>query len=77
MYHVSAQGVDERMINVQYYYYYLLRAASVTQGWNGYRKRESAQKVYSEEKIFPPLLLGLKPATFRSRVPARGGTLIT
>ena len=23
MYHVSAQGVDERMINVQYYYYYL------------------------------------------------------
>ena len=23
MYHVSAQGVDERMINVHYYYYYL------------------------------------------------------
>ena len=23
MYHVSAQGVDERMINVYYYYYYL------------------------------------------------------
>jgi len=23
MYHVSAQGVDERMINVRYYYYYL------------------------------------------------------
>ena len=22
MYHVSAQGVDERMINVYYYYYY-------------------------------------------------------
>ena len=22
MYHVSAQGVDERMINVHYYYYY-------------------------------------------------------
>ena len=22
MYHVSAQGVDERMINVNYYYYY-------------------------------------------------------
>ena len=22
MYHVSAQGVDERIINVQYYYYY-------------------------------------------------------
>ena len=24
MYHVSAQGVDERMINVHYDYYYLL-----------------------------------------------------
>ena len=24
MYHVSAQGVDERMINVHYYYYYLV-----------------------------------------------------
>ena len=24
MYHVSAQGVDERMINVHYYYYYFL-----------------------------------------------------
>ena len=23
MYHVSAQGVDERMVNVHYYYYYL------------------------------------------------------
>ena len=23
MYHVSAQGVDERMINVHYYYYYM------------------------------------------------------
>ena len=23
MYHVSAQGIDERMINVHYYYYYL------------------------------------------------------
>ena len=22
MYHVSAQGIDERMINVHYYYYY-------------------------------------------------------
>ena len=23
MYHVSAQGVDDRMINVHYYYYYI------------------------------------------------------
>ena len=28
MYHVSAQCVDERMINVHYYYYYVL-----TGGW--------------------------------------------
>ena len=25
MYHVSAQGIDERMINVRYYYYTLCR----------------------------------------------------
>ena len=25
MYHVSAQGIDERMINVHYYYYYYFR----------------------------------------------------
>ena len=24
MYHVSAQGVDEHMINVHYYYYYIV-----------------------------------------------------
>ena len=24
MYHVSDEGVDERMINVHYYYYYLV-----------------------------------------------------
>ena len=24
MYHVSAQGIDERMINVHYYYYYYI-----------------------------------------------------
>ena len=26
MYHVSAQGVDEHMINVHYYYYYNARS---------------------------------------------------
>ena len=30
MYHVSAQGIDERMINVHYYYY--LRAAGQRRG---------------------------------------------
>ena len=29
MYHVSAQGVDERMINVHYYYYYYRRLEAV------------------------------------------------
>ena len=32
MYHVSAQGVDERMINVHYYYTSRLLASSVTSG---------------------------------------------
>ena len=35
MYHVSAQGVDERMINVHYYYYYyywLLRIKLIMRG---------------------------------------------
>ena len=27
MYHVSAHGVDERMINVHYYYYYISTSA--------------------------------------------------
>ena len=29
MYHVSAQGIDERMINVHYYYYYIDIRASL------------------------------------------------
>ena len=29
MFHVSAQGLDERMINVHYYYYYSLSGAHV------------------------------------------------
>ena len=28
MYHVSAQGIDERMINVHYYYYLSIQAFS-------------------------------------------------
>ena len=31
MYHVSAQGVDERMINVHYYYYYYFNSAIKSQ----------------------------------------------
>ena len=30
MYHVSAQGVDERMIDVHYYYYYYLLSSTFT-----------------------------------------------
>ena len=30
MYHVSAQGVDERMINVHYYYNYMELANALT-----------------------------------------------
>ena len=30
MYHVSAQGVDERMINVHYYYYYMMVTTGFT-----------------------------------------------
>ena len=33
MYHVSAQGVDERMINVHYYDYYMQRLQpQITEG---------------------------------------------
>ena len=37
----------------------IARATAVARGWNGYRKKESAQK-----KILPPLLPGLEPVTF-------------
>ena len=48
----------------------LSRAGAVTRGWNGYRSK-SAQKVDPEKKknpVFPPLLPGIEPATFRRRV---------
>ena len=49
----------------------LSRVTAVTRGWNGYkrRRRKSAQKVDPGENFLPQLLLGLEPATFRSRVP--------
>ena len=37
MYHVSAQGVDERVINV-HYYYYVLPAAFLSAVLSGYDK---------------------------------------
>ena len=40
MYHVSAQGVDERMINIHDYYYYLrtMRSSGPT-SWTSKRRR--------------------------------------
>ena len=46
----------------------LLCATAVTWGWNGYRNKSQHRKLTLEKKIFPPLLQGFEPATFRSRV---------
>ena len=46
----------------------LLRATVVTRGWNGYRNKSQHRKSTLEKKILPPLLQGLEPATFRSRI---------
>ena len=46
----------------------LLRATVVTRGWNGYRNKSQHRKSTLEKKILPPLLPGLEPMTFRSRV---------
>ena len=44
----------------------LLHAIVVTRGWNGYRNKSQHRKL--ERKFLPPLLPGLEPATFQSRV---------
>ena len=46
----------------------LLRATAVTLGWNGYRNKSEHRKLTLVKKILPPLLPGLEPGTFRSRV---------
>ena len=46
----------------------LLLSTAVTRGWNGYRNKSQHRKLTLEKKILPPLLPGLEPATFRSRV---------
>ena len=46
----------------------LFRATAVTWESNGYRNKSQHRKLTQEKKIFPPLLPGLEPATFRSRV---------
>ena len=45
-----------------------LRATAITRVWNGYRNESQHRKLTPEKKILPPLVPGLKPATFRSRV---------
>ena len=45
-----------------------LRATGVTRGSNGYRNNSQHRKLTLEKKILPPLLPGLEPGTFRSRV---------
>ena len=46
----------------------LLRATAVTREWNGYRNKNQHKRSTPEKKIVPPLLQGLEPATFQSRV---------
>ena len=45
-----------------------LRAIALTLGWNGYRNNSQHRKLTVKKKIPPPLLPGLEPETFRSRV---------
>ena len=45
----------------------LLRAAAVTRGSNGYRESQH-RKLTLEKKILLPLMPGLEPSTFQSRV---------
>ena len=46
----------------------LLRVTAVTRGWNGYRNKSQHRKLTLEKKILPPLLRGIEPGTFLSRV---------
>ena len=46
----------------------LLRATAVTRGWNGYRNKSQHRKLTLENFFIPPLLQGLEPATFQSRI---------
>ena len=46
----------------------VLRAIAATRGWNGYRNKSQHRKLTLGKKILPPLLSGLEPATFESRV---------
>ena len=46
----------------------LLRATAVKWGWNEYRNKSQHRKLALENTILRPLLPGLEPATFESRI---------
>ena len=46
----------------------LLSATMVTRGWNKHRNKSQHIKLTLEKNILPPLLSGLEPETFSSRV---------
>ena len=56
MYHVSAQGVDERMINVHYYYYYYMHdddvALNVPTCWADIIIRNKDTCIYKRKFIY-------------------------
>ena len=45
----------------------LLRATAVTRRWNEYRNKSQRRKLTLEKIALPLFLLGIEPATFRSR----------
>ena len=46
----------------------LLRLTAVTRWWNGYRNKSQHRKLTLEKKVLLPLLQGLDPGTFPSRI---------
>ena len=52
MYHVSTQGVDERMINAHYYYYYLIREIKYVACEKAYLKRKVLSWVLNSDRVW-------------------------
>ena len=52
-----------------FFFFFFLRATAVTRGWNGYRSKSQRRRLTLEKKKnLPPLLPGLEPEIFGSRV---------
>ena len=62
MYHVSAQGVDERIINVHYYYYYYSTEEKAELGRRRSKRRIKKAKVTGPK--IPPQGTSLTTTTF-------------